>query len=58
VTYLSEVIADAVEQAVNRERERCARIADSHARASSDDYCEAACDIADAIRGIKQGDES
>jgi ribosomal protein S14 len=39
-----------VDAAVTRERERCARIADKHARGG--EYGEAACAIGDEIRGV------
>jgi hypothetical protein len=48
-------IEEVIRAAVERERERCARIADDHARGG--EYGEAACNIADEIRGIARSEE-
>lgn len=50
MTAIDEAIRIAVAAAVAAERERCARIADKHARGG--EYGDAACDIADEIRGL------
>jgi hypothetical protein len=44
-----------IDAAVKRECERCARIADDHARGG--EYGEAACAIADEIRGIERDED-
>lgn len=47
---LTGLVEGAIEAAVAVERERCARIADNHARGDDEGYAEAACVIADEIR--------
>lgn len=56
MTAIDEAIRIAVAAAVAAERERCARIADGHANGG--DYGEAACAIADEIRGIARTEDA
>ena len=55
---LTKEIANAIDAAMTEERERCARIADKRADGvNGDEACEAACAIADEIRGIKRDED-